>query len=211
MSLKVEAIRAFHPGNSAPTLDGVNLSVPTGEICAVLGPSGSGKTTLLRAIAGLHPIQSGAVWLDGEDITATPVHKRGIGLMPQQGALFGHLTVAGNIGFGLKLRTHRKAVKDQRVQQMLELTGLSEFAARYPHQLSGGQQQRVALARALAPRPRLLLLDEPFSALDATLRESLRNEVRELLLGLKITALLITHDPAEATSFADHTTALQPK
>ncbi|HIW96260.1 MAG TPA: ABC transporter ATP-binding protein [Candidatus Corynebacterium gallistercoris] len=208
MSLKCENISAHHPGNSTATLKNVSLSVPTGEICAVLGPSGSGKTTLLRVIAGLHTNSSGAVIVGDKDLSATPVQHRGIGVVPQQGALFGHLTVAANIGFGLKLRTHRSAVKDPRVQRMLTLTGMAEFAARYPHQLSGGQQQRVALARALAPEPQVLLLDEPFSALDASLRESLRTEVRDLLHSLGITALLITHDRTEAFSFADHVALL---
>lgn len=208
MSLECKNISAYHPGNDVATLSDVSLAVPTGEICAVLGPSGSGKTTLLRVIAGLHKNTTGTIAVNGADLTSTAVQHRGIGVVPQQGALFGHLTVAANIGFGLKLRTHRASAKNPRVLRMLELTGMEEFSNRYPHQLSGGQQQRVALARALAPEPQVVLLDEPFSALDASLRESLRAEVRELLHGLGITALLITHDRTEAFSFADHVALL---
>jgi len=202
--------RVFPPAgrDRSPTvaLDGVDLAVPAGVIAGVLGPSGSGKTTLVRCIAGFEHPDGGVVSLHGRELVSAtvfvPAHARGIGVVPQEGALFPHLTVAQNIGFGLvgKLRRGRR----ERVRQLLDLVGLSGLGERRPDQLSGGQQQRVALARALAPKPELVLLDEPFSALDAQLRVELREEVRELLRGVGTTAVLVTHDQSEAMSLSDH-------
>ncbi|MFI6686698.1 ABC transporter ATP-binding protein [Streptomyces sp. NPDC050485] len=197
------AINALHAAHGrAPILQGVELTVPDGELACVLGPSGCGKSTLLRVIAGFHPAQRGQVTLgrtvldDGR--RRLPAERRRIGYVPQDGALFPHLTVAANIGFGLP-RPQRR----DRVAELLGLIGLPGLGERHPHQLSGGQQQRVALARALAPRPELLLLDEPFAALDATLRTDLRAEVAATLRAAGATAVLVTHDQDEALSFAD--------
>ncbi|GEL24879.1 Fe(3+) ions import ATP-binding protein FbpC [Pseudonocardia sulfidoxydans NBRC 16205] len=187
-------------------LDGVDLDVPGGAFVSVLGPSGSGKTTLLRCIAGFERPDAGTVTLRGRELVSpgrfVRAFERGIGIVPQEGALFPHLTVAQNIGFGLVEAPRRD--RRARVGQLLELVGLAGLGGRRPDQLSGGQQQRVALARALAPEPALVLLDEPFSALDAQLRVGLREEVRELLRTLGSTAVLVTHDQAEAISLADH-------
>jgi len=194
-----------HAHGSKAVLKGVNLHLEPGEIGCLLGPSGCGKTTALRLIAGLETLQAGQIYLNGELIAnarqQTPPQQRQVGLVFQDFALFPHLTVAENIGFGLRAwsRTERAA----RVRAMLQLTGLSAEENRTPHQLSGGQQQRVALARALAPRPRLLLLDEPFSSLDVDLRERLSIEVRDILKIEGITALLVTHDQHEAFAMAD--------
>lgn len=188
-------------------LDGVDLNVPSGAFATVLGPSGSGKTTLLRCIAGFETPDAGTITLADRILDSpltSPVasHDRGIGVVPQEGALFPHLTIARNIAFGISDQPRKQ--RKERVEELLELIGLAGLGGRRPHQLSGGQQQRVALARALAPEPRLILLDEPFSALDAQLRADLREEVRDLLRRLDTTALLVTHDQAEAMAMADH-------
>ncbi|MFD1151076.1 ABC transporter ATP-binding protein [Saccharothrix hoggarensis] len=186
-----------------PVLRGLDLAVPEGGLLAVLGPSGCGKTTLLRVLAGFHPVRSGEVRLGGRVLadrsTHVPPERRGIGIVPQEGALFPHLTVTGNVGFGLT----RAQRRDGRVEELLELVGLSGYGGRMPAQLSGGQQQRVALARALAPRPGVVLMDEPFSALDASLRDELRADVRAALRAFGATALLVTHDQEEALGVAD--------
>jgi iron(III) transport system ATP-binding protein len=192
-----------------PVLRGLDLVVPDGDLLAVLGPSGCGKTTLLRVLAGFHPVRGGRVQL-GERVLADPaVHvapeRRGIGVVPQEGALFPHLTVAGNVGFGLS----RGARRNGRVDELLELVGLTGYGTRMPAQLSGGQQQRVALARALAPRPGVVLLDEPFSALDAGLRDELRADVRSALRAFGATAVLVTHDQQEALGVADRVAVLR--
>ena len=178
-------------------LRGVELDVPAGDLLAVLGPSGCGKTTLLRIIAGFERQDAGTVMLDGVPVADRPERRR-IGIVPQEGALFPHLDVAGNVGFGVA-REERRA----RVEEMLELIGMSGLGARRPDQLSGGQQQRVAVARALAPKPAVVLLDEPFTALDAGLRASLRGQVAALLRSTRTTAMLVTHDQVEALSMAD--------
>ncbi|MER6998766.1 ABC transporter ATP-binding protein [Streptomyces sp. NPDC000410] len=192
-------------GAGAPVLDGLDLTVPGGFLAAVLGPSGCGKTTLLRVIAGFLKADAGTVTVAGRLLGGPGVHlppeRRRIGIVPQEGALFPHLSVARNIAFGLTDRD--RATRRGRVEEMLELVGLAGYGARMPHALSGGQQQRVALARALAPGPQLVLLDEPFSALDTGLRESVRAEVRAVLRDSGATGLLVTHDQQEALSTAD--------
>ncbi len=195
---------------SQAVLEGVDLTVPAGSLTAILGPSGSGKTTLLRVIAGFEPADSGTVRLgetivDGDQTGRVPSERRNIGYVPQEGCLFPHLTVAKNIGFGLP----RKSRDGGRVSELLEMIGMPGLGRRYPHQLSGGQQQRVALARALAGRPGLILLDEPFSSLDAALRTSVRADVLALLKQTETTALLVTHDQDEALSMADHVAVIR--
>ena len=181
----------------------LSMALPRGTVGCLLGPSGCGKTTVLRAIAGFEPIGAGEIWLDGDLVSSpqrqVPPEQRRIGMVFQDHALFPHLTVAANVAFGLR------GVPDaaQRAQQMLDTVGLGGTGSRYPHQLSGGQQQRVALARALAPSPRLLLLDEPFSNLDIELRERLGGELRATLKAAGTTALLVTHDQHEAFAIAD--------
>ncbi len=182
---------------------GLSIALPRGAVGCLLGPSGCGKTTVLRAVAGFEPVAEGRIVLDGEVVSAPGVHRapeaRRIGMVFQDHALFPHLTVAGNVGFGLA----GHADPAGRVRAMLQTVGLEQAAERYPHELSGGQQQRVALARALAPAPRLLLLDEPFSSLDVELRERLGGELRALLKATGTTALLVTHDQHEAFAIAD--------
>ncbi|SOD93157.1 ABC transporter ATP-binding protein [Blastococcus haudaquaticus] len=184
-------------------LDGLDLDIAGGEFLALLGPSGCGKTTALRAIAGFDSPDAGRVLLDGRDITGVPASKRDMGMVFQAYSLFPNLTVAENVGFGLRIRRRPKAEQAARAAELLELVGLADRAARYPHQLSGGQQQRVALARALAVAPQVLLLDEPLSALDAQVRVQLREEIRRIQLELGITTVFVTHDQAEALSVAD--------
>ena len=190
-------------------LDGLDLDVPAGRLMAVLGPSGSGKTTLLRVVAGFERISGGEVRIGGALVsgerTHLPPERRRIGIVPQEGALFPHLSVAGNIGFGLK----RAARGSGRVEELLDLVGLSGLGKRKPHELSGGQQQRVALARALAPMPALVLLDEPFAALDAGLRAEVRADVRRVLYAAGATAVLVTHDQEEALGLADNVAVLR--
>ncbi|WP_326955592.1 ABC transporter ATP-binding protein [Amycolatopsis sp. NBC_01286] len=184
-------------------LDGLNLLIEPGELVALLGPSGCGKTTALRVLAGLEQVDSGEVLVDGSDVVGVPASKRDMGMVFQAYSLFPNLTVRDNVAFGLRLRGQGTAPRHQRAQELLELVGLDSHAKRYPHQLSGGQQQRVALARALAIEPRVLLLDEPLSALDAQVRTQLRDEIRRLQLRVGITTLFVTHDQEEALSIAD--------
>ncbi len=199
-ALSVEGLVKAFAG--PPVLDSLSLEVPTGSLTAVLGPSGCGKTTLLRLIAGFERAERGTIRV-GERVVCderthvAPEH-RGVGFVAQEGALFPHLDVTANIGFGLP-----RAERRTRVGELLELVGLTGLARRFPHELSGGQQQRVALARALAPSPQLVLLDEPFDALDAGLRAQVRSEVRGTLRDSGATALLVTHDQEEALSLAD--------
>ncbi len=199
--LTIEGLRVGY--GPREVLDGVSLEVAKGCIVAVLGPSGCGKTTLLRAIAGLLPISAGSIRIGERELSradaTVPPERRGIGWVPQDAALFPHLSVSDNIGFGL----HRGPRRAERIAELAELVGLSDFLDRSPMQLSGGQAQRVSLARALAPRPDVVLLDEPFAALDPMLRTALRAEVAELLRGQGSTAVLVTHDQEEALSLAD--------
>ncbi|MBM3827466.1 MAG: ABC transporter ATP-binding protein [Actinobacteria bacterium] len=191
---------------SLSVLSGVSFDAPRGSLTAVLGPSGQGKTTLLRLIAGFERVGDGRIEIDGEVVGSSSVHvrpdRRGIGIVPQEGALFPHLDVADNIGFGLPRKSQH------RIDELIDLVGLSDMGSRRPSEISGGQQQRVALARALAPSPHLVLLDEPFSALDAGLRAGIRDEVIGILRAASTTTLLVTHDQEEAMSIADHVVVL---
>jgi sulfate transport system ATP-binding protein len=184
-------------------LDGVSLDVPDGDLLALLGPSGSGKTTLLRIIAGLEIADAGTVRLRGEDITHRPARERNVGFVFQHYALFRHMTVADNVGYGLRVRKAAKATIRSRVAELLSLVRLEGLESRYPGQLSGGQRQRVALARALAAEPRVLLLDEPFGALDAKVRHELRQWLRKLHDEIHVTSIFVTHDQEEAMALAD--------
>ncbi|HEX2134182.1 MAG TPA: ABC transporter ATP-binding protein [Actinophytocola sp.] len=203
MTLAVSGL-SVHYGTLAAVSD-VDLSVPDGEVLALLGPSGCGKSTLLRAVAGLEPA-SGRVCWDDVDLAGVPVHRRGFGLVFQDGQLFPHRDVAGNVAFGLRMRGVPDA---DRVAELLGLVGLSGYGRRRVHELSGGEQQRVALARALAPRPRLLLLDEPLSALDLALREQLAMDLARVLRTTGSTALVVTHDHDEAFTLADRVAVMR--
>ncbi|CAL9634344.1 Vitamin B12 import ATP-binding protein BtuD [Actinosynnema sp. ALI-1.44] len=190
-------------------VSGVDLSVGDGEVVALLGPSGCGKSTLLRTVAGLVPASSGGVTWDGADLAGVPVHRRGFGLVFQDGQLFPHRDVAGNVAFGLRMQRVDREARRKRVDELLELVGLAGYQRRRVTELSGGEQQRVALARALAPRPRLVLLDEPLSALDRALREQLAVDLARLLREAGATALVVTHDHDEAFTLADRVAVLR--
>src|SRR5689334_3306473 len=184
-------------------LDGLGLTLRPGELVVLLGPSGCGKTTTLRLLAGLEDADTGRVMVGGHDVTGLPASKRDMGMVFQAYSLFPHMTVKDNVAFGLRLRHKPRAERDKRSMDMLELVGLTSQAGRYAHQLSGGQQQRVALARALAIQPRVLLLDEPLSALDAKVRAQLRDQIRRIQLEVGTTTLFVTHDQEEALAIAD--------
>jgi len=205
MDIKVRSVHKSFAG--FPALVGVDLDIRSGELLALLGPSGSGKTTLLRVLAGLEFPDYGAIQFGGEDMAAKPVRERRVGFVFQHYALFKHMTVLDNIAFGLTVRPRAlrpaAAAIRRRAAELLELVQLGELAARFPHQLSGGQKQRVALARALAIEPRVLLLDEPFGALDAKVRKDLRRWLRELHLKTGYTTVFVTHDQEEALELAD--------
>jgi thiamine transport system ATP-binding protein len=197
--LSLEHLSVSYDGT--PAVVDASLTLADGHVLAVLGPSGSGKSTLLRAIAGLEPPSGGRIRWDGDDLAGVPTHKRGFALMFQDGQLFNHLTVARNVGYALRLRRTPDAAA--RVRELLGLVGLDGYADRLPGTLSGGERQRVALARSLAVQPRLLLLDEPLSALDAELRERLATDLRDILRAAGTTALMVTHDHEEAFAVAD--------
>jgi iron(III) transport system ATP-binding protein len=205
MRALLEVRNITHAYDSRPVLENVSFQLEPGVIGCLLGPSGCGKTTVLRCIAGFEPVMHGEIVLHGETMSqpgrTVPAERRRIGMVFQDYALFPHLTVARNIAFGL--RGASDAERHARVAELLHIVGLHQVADRYPHELSGGQQQRVALARALAPRPALMLLDEPFSNLDVDMRERLSLEVREILKQQKTTAILVTHDQHEAFNIAD--------
>ncbi len=189
-------------------LDNVSLEIPSGTLTALLGPSGSGKSTLLRVIAGLEDLDAGAVVIAGNDVTRLPPQQRGIGFVFQHYAAFKHMTVRDNVAFGLTIRKRPKAEVAKRVGELLEVVGLAGFQHRYPAQLSGGQRQRMALARALAVDPQVLLLDEPFGALDAKVRDDLRRWLRRLHDEVHVTTVLVTHDQEEALDVADRIAVL---
>jgi sulfate transport system ATP-binding protein len=201
MSIAVEgATKRF---GAFTALDNVTIEVPDGALTALLGPSGSGKSTLLRVIAGLERPDIGQVMIGGRDVTRVPVEERGVGFVFQHYAAFKHMTVRGNVAFGLQVRKRPKAEVAARVDELLRLVHLEGFARRYPAQLSGGQRQRMALARALAVEPRVLLLDEPFGALDATVRKELREWLRRLHDEVHVTTIFVTHDQEEAMDVAE--------
>jgi sulfate transport system ATP-binding protein len=205
MTIAVSAVSKNFDGHSA--LKELSIEIPDGTFVALLGPSGSGKTTLLRIIAGLAYADGGGILFDGENVTAVPVQQRNIGFVFQNYALFRHMTVAENIAFGLDVMKRRdrpsKADRQARVEELLSLVRLEGLGQRYPAQLSGGQRQRVALARALARKPRFLLLDEPFGALDAKVRHELRGALRAIHDQLGLTSIFVTHDREEAFALAD--------
>jgi len=195
-----ELTRAF---GAARALDGMSLEIAPGELVALLGPSGCGKTTALRIVAGFETADTGEVLIDGKDVSGMPAAKRDMGMVFQSYSLFPNMSALDNVGFGLRMRKATATVRRRKAGELLEMVGLSAHAAQFPHQLSGGQQQRVALARALAIEPRVLLLDEPLSALDAKVRLQLREQIRTLQQRLGTTTLFVTHDQEEALSMAD--------
>jgi putative spermidine/putrescine transport system ATP-binding protein len=201
-----EVVRDFGGGAG---LAGLDLAARPGELIALLGPSGCGKTTALRALAGLERVDSGSILIDGVDMTDEPTNRRDLGMVFQSYSLFPHLTAGQNVEFGLRMRKTPPAERRLRASEALELVGLDHHAGRYAHQLSGGQQQRVALARALVTRPRVLLLDEPLSALDAKVRVQLRDEIRRIQTDLGITTFFVTHDQEEALAIADRVAVMR--
>jgi ABC-type Fe3+/spermidine/putrescine transport system ATPase subunit len=205
--LTVERLRVEYDGQVA--VKALSLEAQQGEFVTLLGPSGCGKTTTLRAIAGFAEPAAGSIVIAGEDVTALPAHQRNIGMVFQSYALFPHLTVGENVAFGLRMRHVGRAERDSRAAAALAMVGLTGHGVRYPAQLSGGQQQRVALARALVIEPRILLLDEPLSNLDANLRTELRSEIRALQQRLGITTILVTHDQPEALAVSDRVAVMQ--
>ena len=205
----VELVDVVKDYSGQRALNGVNLTMAPGEFVALLGPSGCGKTTALRALAGLEQVTSGSIRINGADVVDTPVNKRDIGMVFQSYSLFPHMTVTQNIEFGLEMRHVNAASRRRRSAEALDLVGLGQLGDRYAHQLSGGQQQRVALARALVTRPRVLLRDEPLSALDAKVRVQLREEIRKIQTELGITTLFVTHDQEEALAVADRVAVMR--
>ncbi len=202
--LTVDLAQVVYPGTPpVEAVRGVSLAISPGEIVALLGPSGCGKSSLLSAVVGVTPLASGTVSWDGADLGRVPVHRRGFGLVFQDGQLFPHLTVGANVAFGLEMARVARAEREARVAELLDMVGLAGLGGRAVTELSGGQRQRVALARSLAPRPRLLALDEPLSSLDADLRSRLAVDVRDLLRATGTTGLVVTHDAAEAEVMAD--------
>lgn len=205
--LEARNIRVGFNGNVV--LNDVSLGVAPGEIVAVLGPSGSGKSTLLRVIAGLVLPTTGTVVIDGTDVTSTPTHKRGVGLVFQNNQLFPHMNVEDNVGYGLKIARVSAGARRERVRTLLDLVGMAAHARRDPSTLSGGEAARIALARSLAPQPRVLLLDEPLAGLDHDLRYSLADELRRVIRESGTTAIVVTHDPIEAQRIADRVVYLR--
>jgi len=204
--LRIENLVKSFAGNTV--VKSVNLAFDKGEFVTLLGPSGCGKTTILRMVAGFEKPTSGTILVEGKDISPLPPNQRKIGMVFQAYALFPNMNVEDNVGFGLKIAGMAREERMTRVEEMLKLIGLSGYGKRFPFEMSGGQQQRVALARALAPKPRMLLLDEPLSALDAKIRVSLRQEIRSIQRDLGITTMFVTHDQEEALSISDRIVVL---
>ncbi len=199
--LEVRDVTVTYPGTPPiVALDHVSMRAEAGEVVGLLGPSGSGKSSLLAAIIGIVPLASGTVLWDGVDVTRTPIHQRGFGLVFQDGQLFPHRSVARNVSFGMEMAHVPAPERERRVAEALALVGLADFGPRPVDELSGGERQRVALARSLAPQPRLLLLDEPLSSLDRELRDRLAVDVRDILHSTGTTAIVVTHDPDEAAA-----------
>ncbi|MCE1115189.1 MULTISPECIES: ABC transporter ATP-binding protein [Pseudomonas] len=199
--VSVQKLQKSYAGS--PVFENIDCQIERGEFVTLLGPSGCGKSTLLRCIAGLTPVDSGHILLDGQDIVPVSPQKRGIGMVFQSYALFPNMTVEQNVAFGLRMQKVKAEESQARVREVLDLVELGSFAGRYPHQLSGGQCQRVALARSLVTRPRLLLLDEPLSALDARIRKHLREQIRAIQRELGLTTIFVTHDQEEALTMSD--------
>jgi putative spermidine/putrescine transport system ATP-binding protein len=204
----LELDRIFHRYGDTPVVDGVSISIAPGELVALLGPSGCGKTTLLKIVAGFNHQTAGQVRIGGASVDKLPPNRRRVGIVFQNYALFPHMTVAGNVAYGLDVMRLDRATKTARVKEMLGLVRMDGFADRYPRQLSGGQQQRVAIARALAVRPTILLLDEPFAALDKALRLDMQIELKRIQRNAGTTTILVTHDQEEALSLADRVALL---
>ena len=209
MSATVDLLGVVKDYSGTRALDAIDLQIRPGEFVALLGPSGCGKTTALRALSGLEQIDEGRILIDGEDVAALPTNKRDLGMVFQSYSLFPHMTVLENVEFGLRMRKVPTADRRTRAGEALELVGLGHLGARFAHQLSGGQQQRVALARALVTRPRVLLLDEPLSALDAKVRVGLREQIRRIQTELGITTVFVTHDQEEALAVADRVAVMR--
>ncbi|CAN5183107.1 ABC transporter ATP-binding protein [soil metagenome] len=205
----VDLVNVIKDYSGHRALTGVNLAMQPGEFVALLGPSGCGKTTVLRALSGLETITDGRIMIDGKDVAQVPVNRRDIGMVFQAYSLFPHMTVMQNVEFGLRMRKVASDQRRTRAQESLDMVGLGHLGGRFAHQLSGGQQQRVALARALVTRPRVLLLDEPLSALDAKVRVQLRDEIRRIQTDLGITTLFVTHDQEEALAVADRVAVMR--
>jgi putative spermidine/putrescine transport system ATP-binding protein len=205
----VELVGVIKDYGSHRALNAIDLSIKPGEFIALLGPSGCGKTTALRALSGLEQVNGGHILIDGVDVVAVPTNKRDIGMVFQSYSLFPHMTALENVEFGLRMRKVAAVERRTRAEEALEMVGLGTFAQRFAHQLSGGQQQRVALARALVTRPRVLLLDEPLSALDAKVRVQLRDEIRRIQTELGITTVFVTHDQEEALAVADRVAVMR--
>lgn len=208
LKLEVNNVDVTYP-NGFRAVRGACLKVRTGETVALLGPSGCGKSTLLRAVAGLERVTAGVILVSGKDVTDVPVHKRNIGMVFQDGQLFPHRNVFRNVSYGLEMRHMPRAEIRARVLSLLELVQLGDYADRSPSTLSGGQAQRVALARSLAPEPQILLLDEPLSALDRRLRETLAVDLRKIIKNTHTTAIFVTHDEEEAHTVADRTVTME--
>jgi ABC-type Fe3+/spermidine/putrescine transport system ATPase subunit len=204
--LKVANLSVAFDGK--PIITDLSFEVPTATTLAITGPSGVGKSTVLQAICGLVRISSGVISVDNHDITHVPTHKRGIGMVTQSNDLFPHLTVSQNIAFGLRMRGSSSKDTSQRVQEMLDVVGLSDFAERDIHSLSGGESRRISLARALAPSPSILLLDEPFTGLDDETRDALIHQVKSILQSSAMTSILVTHDQSEADFLSSSSLAL---
>ncbi|ACV59845.1 ABC transporter ATP-binding protein [Alicyclobacillus acidocaldarius] len=207
MTIEFVGVEKIYPGG-ARSVRGVSFQIREGEMVGLLGPSGSGKTTILRLIAGLERPTKGDVWIGGKRVTDLPPQKRNVGLVFQNYALFQHMTVYDNVSFGLREKRVPKDEMDARVRELLRFMRLESYANRFPHELSGGQQQRVALARALAPRPQVLLFDEPFAAIDTQIRRELRTFVRQVHDEMGVTSVFVTHDQEEALEVADRVLVL---
>jgi len=208
MSARLDVVGVTVTFGERIVLDRVHLTVDSSEVIALLGPSGSGKSTLLRVVAGLVSVDHGSVAIDGDDVTSLPTYRRGVGMVFQDDQLFGHLDVAANVAFGLRMRGDGASNRAERVGELLDLVGLAGFQGRRVDNLSGGEAKRVALARSLAPSPRVLLLDEPLTGLDRELHDRLLDDLGDIMRAARTTSLLVTHDVDEASAIADRVVSL---